>query len=126
MELPSEETARLAASAADDKKANDVVVLDVRALTAVADYFVICSGGSSLHVRAIADGVRERLAEAGRHLLHWEGYERGRWVLLDYGDVVVHVFNEQDRSYYKIERLWSEAERVPWEADPALTGDSSI
>lgn len=114
--LSSDAAARLAARAADDKKARDIVVLDVRRITPVADYFVICSGGTALHVRAIADGVREKLGEAGRRLLHVEGYEPGRWVLLDYGDVVVHVFMEQDRSYYKIERLWADAEPLDWAA----------
>ncbi len=80
----------------------------------MADYFVICSGGTALHVRAIADGVRDRLAEAGRPPLHVEGYEPGRWVLLDYGDVVVHVFSAEDRSFYKLERLWADAEVLEW------------
>lgn len=126
-QLSSDAAARLAARAADDKKARDIVVLDVRRLTTVADYFVVCSGGTALHVRAIADGVREKLAEAGRRLLHVEGYEPGRWVLLDYGDVVVHVFMEQDRSYYKIERLWADAESWDWaaaEADATVAAPS--
>lgn len=98
--------------AADGKKASDIVVFDVSGLTPVADYFVICSGHSTLQVRAIADAVQEGLDRAGERLLHLEGYERGRWVLLDYGDVVVHVFLDEDREYYNIERLWADAPRL--------------
>lgn len=107
-----------AARAAEEKKAEDVLVLDVGRLTPLADYFVICSGRSRIQVQAIADAVRETLAGLGKPLRHIEGYEGGRWVLLDYGDVVVHVFLAEERQYYQIERLWRDAPRCDWTAAP--------
>lgn len=104
--MEAKERARVVAQAAEDKKARDIEVLEVGGLTVIADYFVICSGTSTLQVRAIADNIREKMGEAGQELLHIEGYEKGRWVLLDYGDVVAHVFLDEDREYYNIERLW--------------------
>lgn len=106
------ERARLAALVAEDKKAREVVVLEVRDLTQITDYFVVCSGQSMLQVRAIADAIIERMEGIGHPLRHIEGYEGGRWVLLDYGDVVVHIFLAEERDYYDIERLWSDAPRL--------------
>lgn len=106
------ERARLAALAAEGKKAHDIVILDVADLTALADYFVICSGHSTLQVRAIVEAVQEGLNPAGVMARHVEGYDRGRWVVLDYGDVVVHIFLDEDREYYNMERLWGEAPMV--------------
>jgi len=101
--------------AALDRKAYDLVVLDVAALTSIGDYFVICSGRSDTQVQAIAEGVQEHLAELGVRPLAVEGLERGQWVLLDYGDVIVHVFLESVREFYEIERLYMDAPRVEWE-----------
>ena len=95
-----------------DKKAYDLVVLDTAALTSIADYFVICSGRSDTQVQAIADAVREHLAGFGVKPLAVEGYERGQWVLLDFGDVVVHVFYVPVRTFYDLERLWTRAPRA--------------
>lgn len=106
------EQARLAGQAAGDKKAQEIVVLGVTELTTLCDYFVICSGTSTLQVRAIADGIEERLGQAGVALRHKEGYNEGRWVLLDFGDLVVHIFITEDRRYYNIERLWGDAPRL--------------
>lgn len=102
-----------AARAAEEKKAAEIAVLEVGALTPVADYFVICSGQSRLQVQAIADAILEAMEREQQPLLHMEGYDRGRWVLLDFGDVVVHVFLAEERAYYDLERLWREAPR--WE-----------
>ncbi len=107
--MEPKERANLAVLAAEDKKARDIEVLDVKNLTVIADYFVICSGGSTLQVRAIADNIVEKMAEAGQEPLHTEGYSVGRWILLDYGDVIIHVFVDEDREYYDIERLWRDA-----------------
>jgi ribosome-associated protein len=107
--LNSRAKALLAAEAAEDKRACDVVVLDVSAVTLVSDYFVICSGTSRVQIKAIADGVREKLSERGVKLHHQEGYDTATWILLDYGDVVVHVFNEHEREFYDLERLWGDA-----------------
>jgi ribosome-associated protein len=95
--------------AALDRKAYDLVVLDVAALTSIGDYFVICSGRSDTQVQAIAEGVRDHLAELGVRPLAVEGLERGQWVLLDYGDVVVHVFQVPVRHFYDLDRLWARA-----------------
>lgn len=101
--------ARKAATAAGDKKARDVVILDMTALSPVTDYFVICSGNTTTQVKAIADGVEDALAEQGILPLHKEGYRAARWVLLDYGSFVVHIFTTEDRQFYSLEQLWGEA-----------------
>jgi ribosome-associated protein len=100
---------RRAARAALDKKAVDVVVLDVRALSTVADYFLVCSARSTPHAQTIVDGIRDELKQAGARPLHAEGQAASGWVLLDYGDVLVHVFLEDTRAYYALERLWGDA-----------------
>ncbi|MEW6683210.1 MAG: ribosome silencing factor [Nitrospirota bacterium] len=102
----------LAGTVARDKLAEEVLVLDVAALTTVASYLVIGSGDSVRQVKAIAEAVDEALAAEGVRLLHSEGVEHGRWVLLDYGDVVVHVFHREAREFYRIERLWADAPEV--------------
>ena len=105
---------RLAARAALDRKAVDLVVLDVQGLSSVTDFFVVCSGRSSTHVASIADAVRVAMKAEAR-LLHAEGAPESGWVLLDYGDVLVHVFLEETRLYYALERLWGDAPSVPLE-----------
>jgi ribosome-associated protein len=107
--LSTAERVRQVVAAADGKRAQDIVVLDVRDVTAVADYFVICSGATHIQVRAIVDAVEDAVPEAPRGK---EGYREGRWVCLDYGDLVVHVFQKQERDYYDLERLWGDAPRV--------------
>jgi len=105
----SSKLARRAAELALSKKAQDVVILDLRGLSAVTDFFVICSGLSDTHVRAIADAVEEGLKREGSRKWHVEGYSHRRWVLLDYVDVVVHVFHHKTREFYLLERLWGDA-----------------
>jgi ribosome-associated protein len=111
-------TARLPAqvasaiTAAEDKKALDVVVLDLRKTGGFTDYFVICSAGNPRQIRAIADNVLETLAAEGVKPAHVEGYDRSEWVLLDYFDFVVHIFAQETRMFYGLERLWGNAERV--------------
>lgn len=107
-----------AAQAAADKKANDVVIIDVADLLVVTDYFVICTGNTDVQVRAISDEVEDRLREeAGLKPIGREGSDEGRWVLLDYGDFVVHVFQPEEREFYRLEKLWGDAPRVPYSAD---------
>ena len=101
-----------AVRAAEDKKAVDLIVLDLRKTTGFTDFFVICSGANARQVRAIADGVMEALAADGVKAAHIEGYERSEWVLLDYFDFVVHVFAPETRVFYGLERLWGNAERL--------------
>lgn len=98
-----------AARAAEDKKGYDLVVLDIGKSTVIADYFLIVSGRSTTHVKAIAEHIQEVLAQEGIYALRREGYREGRWVLLDYGPVVVHVFLETERAFYNLERLWGDA-----------------
>lgn len=109
----AERTVRRAAQAALEKKASDLVVLDVHAISSVTDYFLVCSGRSATHVRTIADGIREALKAEGVRPLHAEGTPESGWVLLDYGDVLAHVFLEETRDYYALERLWGDAPSVP-------------
>lgn len=101
-----------AAEAAVSKKATDLVALDLRTLSGVADYFLICSAGSEPQVKAIAEEVEDQLRARGARPWHVEGREGRRWVLLDFVDVVVHVFHEKTREYYLLERLWGDARRV--------------
>lgn len=101
-----------AVHAADDKKANDLVVLDLRKAAGFTDFFVICSGTNPRQIRAIADGVIEALAAEGARPAHIEGYDRSEWVLLDYFDFIVHVFAPETRMFYGLERLWGSAERI--------------
>jgi len=103
---------RAAAEAAVSKKATDLVALDLRTLSGVADYFLICSGSSEPQVKAIAEAVEDQLRARGAKPWHIEGREGRRWVLLDFVDVVVHVFHEKTREYYLLERLWGDARRV--------------
>ena len=111
--LSSAEAAQRAAQAALDLKANDVVILNLKGVTDVADYFVIASGTSDTHVRAVAMNVVEELGKIGVPVHHEEGVTQGRWALLDYVDFVVHVFHPTLRHFYQLERLWSDAEVVP-------------
>ena len=103
----------VAAGAASDRKAQEMVALDIRKIASFAEFFLICSGGSTRQVQAIADEVMEKLREArDARPLHTEGYETATWILLDYGDLIVHVFTEDSRQFYQLERLWRDAERV--------------
>jgi ribosome-associated protein len=108
-----------AVRAAQDKKAADVVVLDLHEVAGFTDYFVICSGQNPRQVKAIADGVEEALRKsASGRPSHIEGYRRAEWVLLDYFDFIVHVFNPETRLFYALERLWGSAARIAM-PDPA-------
>jgi ribosome-associated protein len=110
--VESANAARVAALSADDKKGKDVRILDIRSISTVTDYFVICTGTSNTHVRAIADNVEAKLSELGLELHHTEGYQNGRWILLDFVDVVVHVMHKDEREFYNLERLWGDAREI--------------
>lgn len=103
----------LAVKAADDKKATDIVVLDLRKASGFTDYFVICSGSNSRQIRAIADAVVDALGAEGEKPSHVEGNDRSEWILLDYFDFIVHIFAPETRAFYALERLWGDAEQVP-------------
>jgi ribosome-associated protein len=95
-----------------EKKARDLVVLEVRELTSIADYFIICSGSSDRQVQSIAQGIEENLSEFGHSPLSVEGVNRGHWVLMDFSDVIVHIFYEPVREFYDLDGLWGHAPRV--------------
>lgn len=101
-----------AVRAAEDKKATDIVVLDLRKAAGFTDYFVLCTGGNARQIRAIADSVMAALADEGVKPAHVEGYDRSEWMLLDYFDFIVHIFQPGTRLFYGLERLWGNAERV--------------
>jgi ribosome-associated protein len=113
--IPNPDTVRRvreAVAAAEDRKAVDLKVLHLQQVSDFTDYFLICSGTNERQVQALADAVEERLRANKVRPLHIEGYNRAQWVLLDYGDLVVHVFLEEPRRYYALERLWSDAPDV--------------
>ncbi len=101
--------AMLAFTAMDMKKARELVLLEVGAITPLADYFLIGTTNTAIQARAVADAVIEKLAESGVHPTHTEGYELGHWILIDYGFLVVHVFTPEEREFYSLERLWGQA-----------------
>ena len=108
---------KAAAKAAQAKKAQDIIALDLSGLQAVSDYFLVCSAASEPQVKAIAENVEDMLRELGAKPWHVEGREGKRWVLLDFVDVVVHVFHEKTREYYLLERLWGDARSVDLDLD---------
>ena len=110
----SEEILARVVRAMEDKKAVKVVALDLKGISLVADYFVICHGNSDTQVQAIAQAVRDAADESGIPVRGVEGMEAARWVLIDLGDVVSHVFHREDREYYNLERLWSDAKVVEY------------
>jgi ribosome-associated protein len=110
--LSALEIARMIVDAAEDKKAADIVLLDVSELTSMADYFVICSGGSERQLGAIGDGVAQKLRDEGVRTIGREGGSNSHWTLLDFGAVIVHIFAPPERDYYQLERHWSKAKTV--------------
>ncbi len=117
-----DERIQTALHAAGEKKALDVLLLDLREIATFTDYFVIASGTNERQVQAIADGVAEALKHCGTPAARIEGYKTAEWVLLDYGDFVVHVFDDKARKFYDLERLWRESKRVELPAE--LAGES--
>ena len=99
----------IAAKAADDKRAEDIVALNMHGISLIADYFLICHGNSEKQVQAIAREMKEKAEEAGIHVKRLEGFDEAKWILVDMGDVVAHVFHRDERLYYNLERLWGDA-----------------
>ena len=123
--LESKELALIAAEAASDKKATDIVVVDVGELLVVTDFFVICTGATDRQVKAIADEVEDQVRErGGLKPIGREGAEEGKWILLDFADFVVHVFQPAERDFYRLEKRWDEAPTRPRPA--SVTGESSV
>lgn len=98
--------------ACNDKKGFDTRVLDIRKLTTITDYFIIVSGNSTTQVMAIADEIEEKMKEAGYENLGKEGYKEGQWILIDFGNVITHVFHKDQREFYNLERVWADSEEV--------------
>ncbi len=117
--LTAEAKTKLIAQTADAVKAEDIIALDVRELTIITDYFVICTGKSSIQIRAISDRIEDKLRNEGERKLRVEGRQEATWILMDYGDVVVHIMAAEQRDFYRLEELWSEAPRVELELLPA-------
>lgn len=110
--LPSRELAEIAVKALDSKKGKEIRLIRIDKITTLAEYFVICTGTSNTQINALCDAVEKELTEKGEEPLHREGYRGGTWVLLDYGCVVVHVFNDEARKFYSFEHLWADGEEV--------------
>lgn len=105
-------TAQEAVRAAQDRKALELALLDLKGVSSFTDFFLICTGTSTRHVQAISDAIVEHLKKSGLSPTHIEGYAEAQWILLDYLDFVVHIFSEQSRRFYDLERLWKKAERI--------------
>ena len=110
--LETEEAVMMAARAAADKKAIDMVILDLRDVAQFTEFFLICTANNSRQVQAVTDAIEENLREAGKRPSHIEGYTAAEWVLLDYGDFIAHVFSPSSRRFYDLERLWRDAKHV--------------
>lgn len=122
----SREVAVVAARAAADRQAEDIVILDVHELIVITDLFVICTGTSDRQVKTVVEEVEKALRALGHKPVRREGEQEARWVLLDYVDVVVHVFAEEEREYYDLERLWRDAPRVSWDEDGVSASAASV
>ena len=112
MIIDSEKLALKIVEFLDEKKAQEISALNIKGVSVLADYFVICSGSSTTQIKALADYVEEKMGEMGYTHIHKEGYASATWILLDYGDIVVHIFHKESRSFYNLERLWSDAPRL--------------
>lgn len=103
---------KLIYQALEDKKGEDIVMIDISQVSVLADYFVICSAGNDSQIQALADNVDEKMHENGYQIRQQEGRNSGTWVLLDYGDVIVHIFERENRSFYNLERIWNDGRRI--------------
>ena len=127
--LPEDARLRKIIEILQSKKALDLLLMDLRAVTDTADFFILCSGTSEAHVKSLMDEIIDRLAEEGCRPWHVEGYQARRWVLLDFVDIVVHIFRQEAREFYALERLWGDAECTTfedsWEMPEHHTVDNS-
>ncbi|ULT55743.1 ribosome silencing factor [Neobacillus drentensis] len=110
--MDNQELLKIAVKAADDKRAEDILALNMKGISLIADYFIICHGNSDKQVQAIAREMKDKAQENGYDVKRIEGFDEARWVLIDLGDVVAHVFHRDERSYYNLERLWGDAPHV--------------
>jgi ribosome-associated protein len=119
LSLAVKELALKAIRLLQEKKAQDILLLEINKVSLIADYFLICSGTSQIHTKALCDHLLENIPGKERDLWHLEGYREGRWILLDFGGLVVHIFLLEERLFYNLERLWGEAEIVDLKSLPA-------
>lgn len=110
--MESREMAKLAVEALEDKKGEEIKVIDISEVSVLADYFIIASGSNSSQVQALCDNVAEKLGRAGIHTKQVEGYDSANWILLDFGDIIVHVFDRENRLFYDLERIWRDGKLV--------------
>lgn len=121
MSQTAKDLALLAVNFLEEKKAADVVICDIRKISLISDYFIICSGNTAVQVKAIADYLVDKLDEHQYILLRQEGYQEGVWVLLDFGEVVVHIFQSEIRNFYNLERLWKNSSQIYPEKNDCIT-----
>ncbi len=114
--MTAKEMARIAVEALEDKKANDVRIIDIEKISTIADYFIIAGGTNRNQVQAMSDEVEEKLGRAGTVPKHIEGYASANWILMDYGDIVIHIFDEENRLFYDLERIWRDGKSIEKEA----------
>lgn len=110
--LTSKEIVRFTYEALEDKKGTEITVLDIAKVSVIADYFIIASGNNRNQVQALADSVQESLGKNQVYPKQIEGYQSANWILMDYGDVIIHVFNEEDRLFYDLERIWRDGQKI--------------
>ncbi|WP_455615265.1 ribosome silencing factor [Eisenbergiella sp.] len=108
----SKEMTRLAITALEDKKAEDISIIDISEVSVLADYFLIASGSNRSQIQALTDSVEEKLGRAGYNPKQIEGYDTANWILMDYGDIIVHVFDRENRLFYDLERIWRDGKRI--------------
>ena len=110
--MNSKELTRIAVKALEDKKGEDIKIIDIHEVSVLADYFIIADGSNASQVQAMADNVEEALLKAGCECRQVEGYQTANWILMDYGDIIVHVFSREDRLFYDLERIWRDGKLV--------------
>ena len=110
--VQAKEMAKIAYHALDEKKGEDIRIIDIAGISVLADYFIIANGSSESQVQAMVDNVEEEMHKAGYSLIQREGYGSGNWVLLDFGDVIVHVFDKENRLFYDLERIWRDGKNI--------------
>ena len=110
--MEAKEMAKLAIQALEDKKAEDIKVIDISDISTIADYFIIASGKNHSQIQAMCDNVEETLGRAGAAMKQMEGYKSASWILMDYGDIIVHIFDMENRLFYDLERIWRDGKEI--------------
>lgn len=111
--MKSKDLAILAAAAISEKKGSNINILQIEGISLISDYFIIANGNTRVQTQAIAENVAKKIEETGLKLLRREGYAEGRWILLDFSSIIVHIFQQEEREFYSLERLWGDAPKIP-------------